>query len=235
MIGIIAAMKIEMENLVADMTDVRTENIGSVVYHCGKLNGTACVIAMCGVGKVNAAVCTQTMILTYHPDYIINTGIGGSTSRTTHIGHTVIADRVVQHDMDTTALGDELGLLTLSCGNRVYIDTDLTLRQQLAAVCDKLEDITYTFGTVATGDQFICGNEKRTALNEKFGAIVCEMEGGAIGQTCFLNGVPFAILRSISDSMNEEDDAMEYSRFSQIAAKKSCNIIKAFTASLIKN
>lgn len=230
MLGIIAAMKIEMETLVADMTDVRTEKIGSSVYHCGKLNGTDCVIAMCGIGKVNAALCTQTMILAYHPNYIINTGVGGSTSRTTHIGHTVIADRVVQHDMDTTALGDEAGLLTLPCGNRVYIDTDSMLRQKLSAACDKLGSIAYTFGTVATGDQFICGNDKRTALNEKFGAIACEMEGGAIGQACFLNGVPFAILRSISDSMNEEDDAMEYSRFAQIAAQKSCSIIKVLTA-----
>ncbi len=232
MIGIIAAMKIEMENLVADMENVVTRTIGSIVYHCGRLNGTACVIAQCGVGKVNAAVCTQTMILTYHPEYIINTGVGGSTSRFTHIGDTVIADRVVQHDMDTTALGDAPGLLTLTCGNRVYIDADQTLKQQLAAACNTLENITYTFGTVATGDQFICGNENRTALNEKFGAIACEMEGGAIGQTCFLNGVPFAILRSISDSMNEEDDAVEYSRFSQIAAQKSCDIIKAFTKNL---
>lgn len=228
MIGIIAAMQMEIENLVSDMTDMRIETISSVRYHIGTLNGTECVIAMCGVGKVNAAICTQTMILNYRPSCIINTGIAGSTSPATHIGHTVIASRVVQHDMDTTALGDEPGLLSLSCGNCVYIETDSQINKKLFDACEALAEIPYVSGTIATGDQFISGNDKRSALHRKFDALACEMEGGAVGQTCYLNKVPFAVLRSISDSMNDEDDAMEYAQFSKMAAKRSSDILKIF-------
>lgn len=228
MIGIIAAMQMEIENLVSDMTDVHIETISSVRYHIGVLNGTECVIAMCGVGKVNAAICTQTMILNYHPCCIINTGVAGSTSPATHIGHTVIASRVVQHDMDTTALGDEPGLLSLSCGNCVYIETDNQICQKLFDACEALGNISYVSGTIATGDQFISGNAKRLALHSQFDALACEMEGGAVGQTCYLNNIPFAIIRSISDSMNEEDDAIEYAQFSRMAAKRSSDILKIF-------
>ena len=196
MIGIIGAMDIEVSGIIAKMTDIKTSVISGSTYTSGKIDGRECVVVKCGIGKVNAAVAAQTMILTYRPDIVINTGVGGSTSLNTHIGYVVIAENVIQHDMDTT--GEDIG------------------------------ETHYVKGTVATGDQFITGNERRSALNSDFNAMACEMEGGSIGQVCYLNKVPFGIVRAISDSMSEEDDAVEYTVFSKSAAKKSISIIIEF-------
>ncbi len=228
MIGIIGAMDIEVSGMISEMTDRKTETISGNTYTCGTIHGKDCVIVKCGIGKVNAAVAAQTMILRYAPKCIINTGIAGSTSLTTHIGHVVIAESVIQHDMDTTALGDKQGTIFFSDGSIDYIPCDKTLVTELEAACRAIGEDNFTVGTVATGDQFIVGNERRYALNRQFHAIACEMEGGSIGQVCFLNKVPFAILRSISDSMSDEDDAVEYTTFSRCAAKKSIDILLAF-------
>ncbi len=228
MIGIIGAMDIEVNGLLEKMTDKSSRTISGTVFTVGKLYRTDCVVAQCGIGKVNAAVAAQTMILTYNPDKIINTGIGGSTSKKTHIGHVVIGERVVQHDMDTTALGDEPAMLYLPEENIVYIPCNEQLVSELRQACNDIGEKNYVVGTIATGDRFITGNENRQSLNTRFNALACEMEGGSIGQVCYINKVPFAILRSISDSMSEEDDAVEYSVFRTAAAEKSVNIICAF-------
>lgn len=228
MIGIIGAMDIEVNGIIEKMTDKKSETISSTVYTSGKISGKDCVVAKCGIGKVNAAIAAQTMILKYKPDMIINTGIGGSTSLKTHIGYVVIAKNVVQHDMDTTALGDEPATLFLPQESIVYIPCDEQIIQKLETACKAVGENNYVVGTVATGDRFISGNENRFALNQNFNAFACEMEGGSIGQVCYLNHIPFAVLRSVSDSMSDEDDAVEYSTFSKSAAEKSVKIICAF-------
>lgn len=228
MTGIIGAMDIEVNGLIEIMENKRTEVISGTTYTTGRIGQEECVVAKCGIGKVNAAVATQTMILRYQPDKIINTGIGGSTSQKTHIGYVVLAENVVQHDMDTTIIGDKPGELFLPQENIVYIPCDEMLIRELVQACEAIGETRYLVGTVATGDQFISGHDNRTRLNEQFGAVACEMEGGSIGQVCRINGVPFAILRSISDSMSEEDDAVEYATFSRSAAKRSIEILTAF-------
>lgn len=230
MIGIIGAMDIEVNGIVAEMENPEERIISSMKFTCGKINGTECVVAKCGIGKVNAAVCAQTMILTYHPDRIINTGIAGSTSSKTHIGSVVIADKTVQHDMNTEVIGDKRGTLFLESGSIVYIPCDEGLCAEIAEVCRRLGDIDYTVGTVATGDIFIGDNDSRRKLNEKFDAIACEMEGGSIGHVCYINSIPFCILRSISDDSTSDDPGVEYSVFSKSAAEKAIRIINAFIA-----
>ncbi len=225
MTGIIGAMDIEVNGIIEKMTDTRTEVISGKKFTVGKLEGKDCVAAKCGIGKVNAAVTAQTMILRYSPDCIINTGIGGGTCTKTHIGYVVIADKTVQHDMDTTVLGDEAGTLFLPEESIVYLPCDENLISRLKKACDTVGGVKYITGTVATGDRFISGKENRQSLNDNFGAVCCEMEGGSIGQVCRINKVPFAVLRSISDSMSEEDDAVEYSTFSKAAAELSVSII----------
>ncbi len=225
MTGIIGAMDIEVNGIIERMTDKTTETISGVKFTCGKLGQNECVVAKCGIGKVNAAVCTQTMIMKYSPEYIINTGIAGSTCRKTHIGYVVIAESVVQHDMDTTIIGDKPGELFLHDENIVNIPCSRELISKLEAACDAAGEKNHVTGIVATGDQFIGGNEKRNSLNDRFGAIACEMEGGSIGQVCRINKIPFAVLRCISDSMSSEDDSMEYSAFSRLAADKTIEII----------
>ncbi len=227
MIGIIGAMDIEVNGIIEKMTDKKIKKISGITFTSGMIANKECVIAKCGIGKVNAAVTAQTMILTYSPEMIINTGVGGSTSRKTHIGYVVIAENVVQHDMDTTVIGDKPGELYLPEENIVYIPCSKELVSGLEKVCINSSE-NYVIGTVATGDQFISGNDKRMLLNDKFGAVACEMEGGSIGQVCYINKIPFAILRSISDSMSDEDDAVEYSVFSKLAAQKSIDIITSF-------
>ena len=228
MIGIIGAMDIEVNGIIEKMTDKTVQTISGTVFTKGKINNKECVTAKCGIGKVNAAVSTQTMILKYRPEFIINSGIAGSTSPNTHTGNIVIAENVVQHDMDTTAVGDESATLFLPEENIIYIPCDDGLITELKAACEKTGEKNFVVGTVATGDQFISGNEKRLSLNCKFNALACEMEGGSIGHVCYINKIPFAVLRSISDSMSDDDDAVEYSVFSKSAAEKSIKIILQF-------
>lgn len=217
-------MDIEVDGIIKLMSDIQITTISNTTYTTGKIDNQDCVVAMCGIGKVNSAVCTQTMILTYKPDFIINCGIGGGTSDCTNIGDIVIANSVVQHDMDTTSMGDPLGLINLPQGDRIYMECDKKLVNKIKNICDNLDNIKCEIGVIATGDQFISGKEKRKYLNDTFNAIACEMEGGSIGQVCIRNNVPFAIIRSISDSIYKED-FMDYQTFRVLAANKSIEII----------
>ena len=234
MLGIIGAMDIEVNGIIAKMDAPEERVISSLKYTKGIIDGVECVIAKCGIGKVNAAMCAQTMILEYEPDRIINTGIAGSTSNLTHIGSVVIAEKAVQHDFDTTALGDEAGTLFLPQENIIYIPCDKKLCGELEKTCELLGDIDFTTGTIATGDYFVSTKKQRVELNRKFGAVACEMEGGSIGQVCYINKVPFCILRSISDDSTSDDGAhVEYAVFAESAAKKAVEIITAYIRSCV--
>ncbi len=228
MIGIIGAMDIEVNGITEKMTDKETKIISGTKFTYGKINNTECVAAKCGIGKVNAAIAAQSMILTYHPACIINTGIGGGTGKDIHIGSIVIAKNVVQHDMDTTAVGDEPATLFFPQENIVYIPCDSMITERLELACERVGEKNYTVGTIATGDQFISGTGKRLLLHNQFNALACEMEGGSIGHVCYINHTPFAILRSVSDSVSSEDDAVEYHTFSRMAAEKAVKIVLEF-------
>lgn len=229
MLGIIGAMDIEVKGIIEKMESPEEKNISGMKFTSGKICGTDCVIAKCGIGKVNAAMCAQTMILLYHPEKIINTGIAGSTCGATHIGSVVIGKKVVQHDFDTVALGDEKGTLFLPEENIVYIPCDPQLCDELADACAALGDIDFTTGNIATGDLFVATRPQRAKLNSKFEAIACEMEGGSIGQVCYINKVPFCVLRSISDDSSSDEGAeVEYSTFARSAAEKAIEILMAY-------
>ena len=222
--GIICAMPLEMEGLRAQMTETETETISGIEFVCGTLCGKQVVTAVCGVGKVFAALCAQTMILHYAPARIINTGVAGSLSPRLTIGNIAIARDVVQHDMDTSPIGDPVGLL--SGINIVHIPADAALCAALgesAAACG----LTVQDGTVATGDQFISTTEQKVRIRDTFGAIACEMEGGAIGHVCYVNRIPFAVLRAISDGGDEEAN-MDYPTFARMAAANSVRVLVDF-------
>lgn len=227
MIGIIGAMDIEVDGLIAVMTDTTEKIISGITFYSGTIGKNRCVVAKCGVGKVNAAVCAQTMILEYSPRCVINTGIGGATSLKTKVGDVVVATEVVQHDMDTTALGDPPAMLFLHNGNYDKIPCDKALSDEIISACKDC-GIEPKTGIAVTGDRFIAGNDERAKLNSCFGAVVCEMEGGSIGQVCFINNVPFTILRSISDSMSDEDDSIEYMTFCKSSAERSVAVLRRF-------
>jgi len=227
MIGIIAAMNVEMESLRSYMKDTHTEVISGVTFVRGMLEGREVVTAVCGIGKVFAALCAQTMILKYSPDFIINTGVAGTLTDALDIGSIAVSSAMVQHDMDTSPIGDPLGLI--SGINIIEIPADKQLGEKLSA-CAEAMQIKTVAGVIASGDQFVASAERKAFITEHFSAIACEMEGAAIGQVCYVNKVPFCVLRAISDSADGSSH-MDYPVFVKMAAEQSVNLLRRFLAS----
>ena len=228
MIGIIAAMVPEIEAVKNAMTDKETNTVSGIEFIRGKLYGNDTVVAKCGIGKVFAAICAQTMILTYSPDFIINIGVGGTLTDKLSIGDIAISRSVVQHDMDTSPLGDPVGLV--SGINIVYFPADAGLVDGLLSAAEKA-CIKCLAGTIASGDQFIASGERKAFIKDSFNAICCEMEGAAVGHVCHVNGTPFAVLRAISDSADDSSH-MDYGEFVLLAAERSFNVISEFIKGL---
>ncbi len=225
MVGIIGAMHIEVETIKSLMENKTAEKISGVEYVKGTLHGKEIVIAVCGIGKVAAAMCTQTMILKYSPECIINTGVGGSLSTALAIGDIAVAESLVQHDMDTSPLGDPIGLI--SGINIVNIPADKEVANLLSEGIESLENVKGLSGVIASGDQFIASEEKKKFITENFGAIVCEMEGASIAQVCYTNGVPFGVVRAVSDCADGSSH-MDYGEFLPIAAANAAKLIEFF-------
>lgn len=226
MIGIIGAMRIEVEALKESMKGVTVETVSGVEFIRGTLRGRDVVVAQCGIGKVFAAICAQTMILQYKPTCIINTGVAGTLTPDLGILNLAISTAVVQHDMDTSAIGDPVGLI--SGINRVELPATKTLCDKLAEAATRM-GLKHKRGVIASGDLFVNDQKKKAWIAETFGAIACEMEGAAVGHVCYVNGVDFAILRAISDNASGEAD-MEYPEMAAKAAKLSqallCDVIE---------
>ena len=222
-IGIIGAMGVEIEALAAAMENVQTETFGRIELRSGTLCGREVVLAKCGVGKVFAAMCAQTMILHCQVDAIINTGVAGTLSDQLSIGDIAVAADVVQHDMDTSPLGDPVGLI--SGLDIVHMPADAALAEAVTASIAAAGG-KYLCGTIASGDQFIADAAKKSFIRDTFGAIACEMEGAAVGQVCCANGIPFAVIRAISDGGNEESP-MDYPTFVKMAAARSAAVVRA--------
>ena len=196
MIGIIGAMELEIQGLRARLDQPETSVISGVRFDTGSIHGVPVVLAVCGVGKVFAALCAQTMILRFPVHAVINTGVAGTLCSALGIGDVALASDVVQHDMDTSPLGDPVGMI--SGPNLVHLPADGALTDRLAARAASL-GLHCQVGTIATGDQFLAQAERKRWIHETFGAIAGEMEGGSIGQVCYVNHIPFAVLRTISD------------------------------------
>ena len=224
MIGIIGAMDVEVNKFKEQMLGVSTETFSGVEFVSGTLWGHPTVVAVSGVGKVNAAICTQTMIMKYEPKFIINSGVAGGLSSGLNIADTVVATSVIQHDMDTSPLGDPVGFI--SGLNLVEIPTDEVLSDKLLSAAIK-SGVHSIKGIIVSGDQFINSSEKKAFLKETFNAAACEMESAAIGHVCYKNSVPFSILRSISDNADDSSH-ISYTEFVQIAADNLEKIMKSF-------
>lgn len=222
MIGIIGAMDSEVNGIKSVMTDKTVRTVASVEFCSGTLCGKKVVVAEAGVGKVNAAVTAQIMILEYNASAVINTGVAGGLEDSLRIGDIVVADRVAEHDMDTTPFGDEPGFITGL--ERVYMDCDKNIVDILESSAEEA-GMCAMVGLIVSGDQFICRDEQRSRLKEVFGAAAAEMEGAAIGHVCVMNGVPFGVIRAMSDCAND-DSISDFPAFEKAAAAKSIEIIK---------
>lgn len=223
MIGIIGAMSAEVEALKAKIENPRTERISGAEFVSGRLSGKDIVVAQCGIGKVFAAVCAQTMILRYGATVLINTGVAGTLSDKIGILDFAISSGVVQHDMDTTAIGDAPGLI--SGINIVEIPAAKSLCDTVVSTAIEQGNRAIA-GVVASGDQFINNASRKAFIRDTFGAVCCEMEGAAIGQVCYINGVDFVIIRCISDNASGEAE-MEYPEMVKLAAIKSQQLVEA--------
>ena len=226
-ICIIGALDTEVEGLISLLGSYEVETVGAIKCHLGILDGKKVAIARCGVGKVFAAMCAAAMIVKYSPDLIINTGVGGALSDKLMPTDTVIADKLCQHDMDTSALGDPKGLI--SGINKIYFEADKKAVEILKSGAESLS-IKAFVGTVASGDKFVADREDKKKIISEFSAMACEMEGCAIAQVAFVNSVPFAVIRAISDSA-DGDAGMDYASFLPIAAKNSTALTRALVAS----
>lgn len=222
MVGIIGAMKVETDGMIALLSDKKEETVSGITYVSGKLGRTEVVVAKSGVGKVFAAMCAQTMILKYHPACIVNMGVAGTLRDDLKVCDLVIADKVMQYDMDTSAIGDIKGMV--SGVEMIYFPCDPSLQRRFAEAA-KEEGVNSVSGTVASGDQFLADPVKKEEIVSEFGASACEMEGGAIGQVCYVNKVPFGVLRFISDG-GSDDVKMDYATFRDIAAVASIRLVK---------
>lgn len=222
LVGIIGALDHEINGLKALMENSETDIVSSVEFYRGAINGADIVLAAAGVGKVNAAVCAQTMILKYSPDIIINIGAAGGLSKELGIGDIAIAEAVVEHDMDTTPTGEPLGYIYGL--ERVEMPCSKKLTDMLEETVHMVGTVKSQRGVIASGDQFICTDEQRNKIIDNFGAVAAEMEGGSIGHVCMMNGVPFGVLRAISDGAND-DAVMDYPTFAQMAADNSIKIM----------
>lgn len=227
MIGIIGAMDIEIEAVQKRIEDCVSQEIAGCPFSCGHINGVMVCVARCNPGKVNAAVCAQIMIDRFNADKIINIGVGCSLSPDVAIKNIVIANDVCQYDIDMTALGEPRGYINGL--NMIKVQADKDISDRLARIAINSGEKIHR-GTIASGDTFIAGEEIKSRISSEFGAICGEMEGGAIAQTAAANGIPFAVLRSISDGGND-DAAMDYPTFKKTAAEKSTAIILKYLES----
>ncbi len=223
-IGIICAMDKEARGIIERMTEVTREEISGVAFNHGKINGKDCVVAVCGIGKVFAALCAQTMILRYSPSLIINSGVAGGLHPSLKVCDITVATSLVQHDMDTSAIGDPKGLI--SGINIINIPTDEEATARLTTAAESC-GINVINGVIATGDKFVASEGDKKSITETFSAIACEMEGGAIAQVCYVNETPVCVMRAISDG-GDDSAILDYPTFAKLASEQSVNVIMKF-------
>lgn len=221
MIGIIGAMQTEVELLISRIERAEKRTVSGIDFYSGRLENKEVVVAKCGIGKVFAAICAQTMILEYGVSLIINTGVGGAISDELEIGDIAVSTAVVQHDMDTSAIGDPVGLI--SGINVIEIYADKNSAETVLCAAETL-GFRCLSGIVASGDRFIAGADNKKKISDAFGALVCEMEGAAIGQVCYVNEVPFLVVRAVSDKA-DGTSGVDYMTFVATAAEKNARLV----------
>lgn len=222
-IGVIGAMDVEVASLISHMNTSEVTERAGMKFHEGMIGQTSCVIVQSGIAKVNAAICVQILADLFGVTHIINTGVAGSLDNDINVGDVVISTDAMYHDVDATIFGYARGQVPQM--KVVSFPADEELRAKAAAACRKAApEIGIFEGRVVSGDQFIGEHEKKVKIREQFHGICCEMEGAAIAQASWLNGIPFVIVRAISDKADEET-AVSYDDFEAKAAEHCANLV----------
>lgn len=227
-LGIIGAMELEVETLVATMESASSKEIAGSVFYEGKLSGTDCVVVKCGIGTVNAALCVQILCSSFGVTHIVNTGIAGSLCKDLDIGDMVISADAMYHDFDCCVFGYPVGKVP---GMPEQFEADEMLRTLALEAAEAVNPGHNRTGRIASGDQFICSQEQKDRIISNTRALCTEMEGAGIAHAAYRNGVPFVILRAISDKADNSAE-MDYPTFERIAAHRCAEVTKLFAGKL---
>lgn len=222
-IGIIGAMDDEVASLKETMHTDHTETVAGMEFFFGKIGKCDIVVVQCGMGKVNAGVCAQILITKFNVKAIINTGVAGSLDNSMEIGDFVVSTDAVQHDFDVTPIG--FGKQEIPYTGKSSFEADKDLRAKaVEAISSCCPDVAVREGRICTGDQFVATPAQKDEIVEKCGGICCEMEGGAVAQVCYLNDVPFVVIRAISDKADGSAH-VDYEEFERKCAERSAKAI----------
>ncbi len=223
-IGIIGAMELEVEQLKAELSESRIVKKAGMEFHEGVLNGASVVVVRCGIGKVNAALCVQILADLFQVTHVINTGVAGSLNAELDIGDILISQDALHHDVDVTIFGYRPGEVPQMGFLEFQADQRLAALAQDA--CERVNpDVNVVLGRVVSGDQFISSKEVKERLISQFHGDCAEMEGASIAHGAYLNGIPFVIIRAISDKADDSAE-MDYPTFEAAAARHSAALVK---------
>lgn len=223
-IGIIGAMDEEVNILKDEMEINETIKIASMDFYIGKLETKDIVLVRCGIGKVNAAICTQILVDKFDVNLVINTGVAGAMHDSLNILDVVVSDDVLYHDFDVTGFGYKLGEIPRMDSSIFKADNNL-VNISINAAKEVLRSENVFKGRVVSGDIFVSSAELKEKINLEFNAYCTEMEGAAIGHTCFLNNKPFVIIRAMSDKADGSAHA-NFNEFVEKASHNSKEIVK---------
>lgn len=221
-IGIIGAMAVEIALLKECMKDAKIVSVAGMDFISGCLQGVDTVVVQCGVGKVNAAMCSQALCDRFGVTHVVNTGIAGSLNAALDIGDLVISRDAIHHDFDLRFWDRPIGQVP---GYDVTaFPADQMLIDKALCAGEKVHPGHVRPGRVASGDQFVCSAAQKAKIIADTGADCAEMEGAAIAQTAYRNGVPFVIIRAISDKADNSAE-MDYPTFEALAAKNCATVV----------
>ena len=230
-LGIIGAMAVEVATLKEQMEDLTATSVAGMEFCTGRLEGLDVVVVQCGVGKVNAAMCTQILCSVYGVTHLVNTGIAGSLCADLDIADLVVSTDAMYHDVDVNVFGYPIGQVPGM--DVVAFPADEKLSACAFAAAEAVNPGHTKTGRVASGDQFVSRKEQKEHIIEVSGALCTEMEGAAIAHTAYRNGVPFVILRAISDKADDSAN-MDYPTFEALAAHR-CAQVTMHLARQLKN
>ncbi len=203
MTGIIGAMESEVNAIYAQMENKEIVEYNGIKFYKGSLYEKDVVVIQCGIGKVNAALCTQLLILKFGVDKVVNTGIAGATGTDLNIYDFVVSTETVYHDFDTQFFGYKLGQVP---GLPETFKADEKLVESVVSAFNNSKlssEHKIRTGLIASGDQFIAGGEKKNFIVSNFHPLCVEMEGCAVAHTCYKNNVPFVVVRCMSDCADD--------------------------------
>ena len=218
MIGIIGAMDEEISVILSEMNNISEYNINNIKFYKGKIYDKDLVLVKSGIGMVNASIITTLLIKEFDVNKILFSGVAGSLNKNINVGDIVIADSLVEYMFNATEFGYEIGQIP-RMENSVFKSENL-----LNKIRDILKNDSIFYGKILSGDKFVSNLEEKEKIGKKFDALAVDMESAAVAHCAYILGVEFAIIRSISDSLNS-DSVMEYAEFVNVAAMNSKEIL----------